>query len=1051
MLQMAFATPDLYCVIDLSAGAFASSYPVTYLSEPPAGGFNMDEYKTTKLVLRRIEPGTFMMCGQYETTLTKPYYIGIFEVTQRQYELVMGTKPSSQSWYAGDTRPMCELGYDRIRGSNLGAQWPTSSAVDANCFIGILQTRTNKPFDLPTEAQWEYACRAGTTSSFNNGGENDAYLNLVGRYSGNTDDGKGGYTRHTVVGSYQPNAWGLYDMHGNVMEICLDRYDANSLTNPQTDPIGPVSWGGSRVTRGGGYSSRAESCTSSYRIGTYHEGTSGSWGFRLALSVDEQSGGGEGGGQQGGGDNPGNGGGNDNPSGGGNDDPSGGEEETELQETINGVIWYYMVTNGEATIISTSAGRGDLTIPTSLGGYPVTSIGNEAFYGDLVLNSLIIPASIKEIEGGAFGWCYLTNVYFLGSCPAGCEDYQSWLFSASLSISYPQAYADTYTNAPAGKFAGYVDVAPRATATIAIPATNSAGAFVCSANAGELMKVQYLSGEWSLYYSWNTESPDSEELENNGKRAVIVNLDAPNVVLATLPANTASKPFFWVIPEDGNYALRIDDTDFGDNTGEVCYKVSVGELSIENGPASVTLAEALDNELEWTSGGSALWTAAEVSGRVGGLCIRSGEVGDSQSSWVETTIDGPGDISFSWKVSSQARLDRLTFTTDGETKAFIAGTTASVTNWADCSFTIEGRGMHTLRWTYAKSPSGTAGEDCGWLDNVQWNPCVPLVIDIPEALDALELEWTSGGNDAAAWEVVESPSYEGEDACAAFADGTGGLARIATEVIGPGTVSFRWSVESGTSFAGIAFMVDGEDVDYCENEEWSLFEYALSSGGTHTLAWEYFWDGVPDGDAGFLDCVSWVPVTSADPIPALAADATPSAVTNAIESANFANEAGVLAAIGGSATNYLALKTWAQGVAGGEAAVVASDHAAVSWLLGAETLFENEPEIQIAALSLADARGTGNQGSRIRGQGSGIAMSVTVVVKDGEEIALVDEEKVASMFEMTNDLGDWDGAAKLTPSVTNATRNPDGTMSFTVVPGDGTATRAFLRIKVALP
>ncbi len=78
-------------------------------------------------------------------------------------------------------------------------------------------------------------------------------------------------------------------------------------------------------------------------------------------------------------------------------------------------------------------------------------------------------------------------------------------------------------------------------------------------------------------------------------------------------------------------------------------------------------------------------------------------------------------------------------------------------------------------------------------------------------------------------------------------------------------------------------------------------------------------------------------------------------------------------------------------------------------------------------------------------------MSVTVVVKDGEEIALVDEEKVASMFEMTNDLGDWDGAAKLTPSVTNATRNPDGTMSFTVVPGDGTATRAFLRIKVALP
>ena len=154
------------------------------------------------------------------------------------------------------------------------------------------------------------------------------------------------------------------------------------------------------------------------------------------------------------------------------------------------------------------------------------------------------------------------------------------------------------------------------------------------------------------------------------------------------------------------------------------------------------------------------------------------------------------------------------------------------------------------------------------------------------------------------------------------------------------------------------------------------------------LAWEYFWDGVPDGDAGFLDCVSWVPAASADPIPAIAANATPSAVTNAIESAGFADEAGVMAAIGGSATNYVAFKTWAQGVAGGEAAVVASDHAAVSYMLGAEELFENEPEIRIASLALA--QGTGN-----REQGTACAMSVTVVVKDGEEIALVDEEKVA--------------------------------------------------------
>jgi hypothetical protein len=157
--------------------------------------------------------------------------------------------------------------------------------------------------------------------------------------------------------------------------------------------------------------------------------------------------------------------------------------------------------------------------------------------------------------------------------------------------------------------------------------------------------------------------------------------------------------------------------------------------------------------------------------------------------------------------------------------------------------------------------------------------------------------------------------------------------------------------------------------------------------------------------------------------------------------AGFADEAGVMAAIGGNATNYIAFKAWAQNVPGGEAAVIESSHAAVSYLLGAEALFENEPEIRVASLALA--QGTGN-----RDQGTAGAMSVTVVVMDGEEIALVDANKVAGMFEATSDLGDWNGEAKLVPSVSNATRNQDGSMTFTVIPGDGTATSAFIRIKV---
>jgi formylglycine-generating enzyme required for sulfatase activity len=281
-----------YMVVDLSGGVDALSYPVSYLSSVPAGGWT-DEYKTTKLVLRLIPPGTFMMgspsdeLGRYsnetlhQVTLTKPFYIGVFELTQKQWQLVMGDTPS---YYKGDTRPVEQVSYNTIRGSVNGAAWPTHNQVDANSFMGRLRSKVNMLFDLPTEAQWEYACRAGTSTALNSGKnltgtQNCANMAEVGRYIGNTGDGKGGYSQHTKVGSYLGNAWGLYDMHGNVHEWCIDWYVDNLGKSHVLDPSGASSgtyrlWkGGCFNYENGGY---ARACRSARRIYSYYY-PNGNW------------------------------------------------------------------------------------------------------------------------------------------------------------------------------------------------------------------------------------------------------------------------------------------------------------------------------------------------------------------------------------------------------------------------------------------------------------------------------------------------------------------------------------------------------------------------------------------------------------------------------------------------------------------------------------------------------------------------------------------------------------------------------------------------------
>ena len=190
---------------------------------------------------------------QHEVTLTKPYYMGKYEVTQEQYESVMGVNPSNRT--KGANLPVTDVSWE-----------------DCNEFIKKLNANTDGGYRLPTEAEWEYACRAGTSTAYSFG-------DIVTQSDANVDG-----SSIKVVGSYKPNALGLYDMHGNVFEWCNDRY-GDYVTGAVTDPKGPAP-GNSHVLRGGFFDLTISAARSSNRVNFAPTTRSGSFGFRLARTVD---------------------------------------------------------------------------------------------------------------------------------------------------------------------------------------------------------------------------------------------------------------------------------------------------------------------------------------------------------------------------------------------------------------------------------------------------------------------------------------------------------------------------------------------------------------------------------------------------------------------------------------------------------------------------------------------------------------------------------------------------------------------------------------------
>ena len=264
-------------------------------------GINSDYYKTNAILMRKIPAaGVVWRMGSPEdedtnrgaaeiphlVMLTADYYMGVYELTQGQLAKIGYSHESNFKDFADSPmRPAEKLSVNILRGGFSSSRpnevpWPESGYTNiySKSLIGTLRSKCGLDrIDLPTEAQWEYACRSGTTTAFNNGGASTSEnMTLVGWYHGNA----GGETH--IVGLKQCNDFGLYDMHGNVQERCLDRYSDwqssasflpidYAFNGVAVDPVGPTVGEASGenvfILRGGYYGQAYPGCRSASRAG----------------------------------------------------------------------------------------------------------------------------------------------------------------------------------------------------------------------------------------------------------------------------------------------------------------------------------------------------------------------------------------------------------------------------------------------------------------------------------------------------------------------------------------------------------------------------------------------------------------------------------------------------------------------------------------------------------------------------------------------------------------------------------------------------------------
>lgn len=258
--------------------ALALSLPSQAEDKPAARTFT----NSLGMKFAYIPPGTFMMGSpkdeksrandenQHKVTLTKGFYLGICTVTQEEWLALMGKNPSKFQGEKG--LPVEQVNWHECQE-----------------FIKKLTAKDKQPYRLPTEAEWEYACRAGTTTPFCFGETiSTDQANYNGKYA--YGEGRKGVFRGKTmpVGSFPPNAWGLYDMHGNVCQWCQDRF-SNSYNSkyPDADAIDPLGTvGESNVLRGGSWIDNPLECRAAYRGGSRPALRHALVGFRVCFNPE---------------------------------------------------------------------------------------------------------------------------------------------------------------------------------------------------------------------------------------------------------------------------------------------------------------------------------------------------------------------------------------------------------------------------------------------------------------------------------------------------------------------------------------------------------------------------------------------------------------------------------------------------------------------------------------------------------------------------------------------------------------------------------------------